>query len=85
MMRGSDVVRWREGDVVHADSGDGHDFTLCGYALEGACDGYDSECVEIYRGKIDCPKCLHIISYSKSIPASVLANPTSPRERASRE
>jgi hypothetical protein len=68
-------TRWREGDTIHADGSDGAEYTLCGFAYEGACmdDEHDTECVEVTRGKINCAKCLAIVRYAKSIPARYLA------------
>jgi hypothetical protein len=41
--------------------------------LEGACMGdEDGECAPVGRGKIDCPDCVRIIQYAKSIPARLL-------------
>lgn len=76
----SDMRRWLEVEpsgarVIHADEAGGADYTLCGYAPEGACMGDDDDvaCRAIYRGKINCHRCLAIIRYAKSIPARLLA------------
>jgi hypothetical protein len=68
-----------EGAVIHADSGRGSDYTLCGYAYEGSAmrDEGDTTLVLVERGKINCPNCLQIIRYAKTIPARMLAKPAS--------
>lgn len=69
------VTKLRErnaaGYIIHAGRHDGLDMTLCGYAEEGECadDGGDEGLTEVFRGKVDCPECVGIILYCKSIPA----------------
>lgn len=62
---------WREnredGPVIHLD-GNSQDYTLCGYAFEGACDGIDEEgLTEVKRGKVSCPTCVRIWAYCRTI------------------
>lgn len=61
--------------IIHCEGADGYDATLCGYVLEGEASyraGGGAECVEVTRGKIDCPRCLCIIRFSKTIPSRML-------------
>ncbi len=51
-------------DIVHCYSGDGMDFTLCGFSL----DNDQEEIKQINCDvKIDCPVCIRIIEFCKSI------------------
>lgn len=66
--------RTADGWVIHADSNNGNDYTLCGYAYEGACMGEgDTGVQEVSRGKINCADCLRIIWHAKDIPNRVLS------------
>jgi len=61
------------GYLIHADSADGDDRTLCGYAWEGSCCDGDTGVFKVDRGKINCKSCLAIINHCKAIPSRVLA------------
>ncbi len=70
----TEVQTWGEGrrlETVHAGSGTGHDTTLCGDALEGNDDNGFTPLVEV-QARINCPACLAVIRYAKSIPASAM-------------
>lgn len=64
--------RTEDGFVIHAGPSSGLDVTLCGYALEGeaATHGGMETPVEVFRGKINCPACVNLILYCKSIPST---------------
>lgn len=74
---GRTIVRWRENSrsaAIHADSGDGTDFTFCGFTTNEATGEDDQpELISVTRGKISCEHCLAIIRYAKAIPARYLA------------
>lgn len=55
-----------DGPVIHLD-GNSQDYTLCGYAYEGACDGRDIAMTITKRGKINCPTCVRIWKYCRTI------------------
>lgn len=64
------------GRVIHANSAEGYDTTLCGYALEGVAstsDFQEESLIPLTRGKIDCQRCLAIITFCKKIPARLCA------------
>lgn len=69
------IVQGREVVFVHAQSGTGQDYTLCGMALEGMGRKYD--CGDDWHSfsvdtgeKINCPSCKRIIKYCKSLSVS---------------
>lgn len=53
------------GPVIHAESSDGLDMTLCGYAYEG--ENGDDPLAVTTQGKIDCHRCVRIIRFCKAI------------------
>lgn len=52
-----------EAMIVHCGPADGNDFTLCGFTL----DGDQGEILEWNSGRIDCPQCVAIIDFCRSI------------------
>lgn len=59
-----------EASLVHCGPADGNDFTLCGFTL----DGDQGEIVEWDGSRIDCPQCLAIIKFCRSIHARSLSS-----------
>jgi hypothetical protein len=59
--------------TIHVSGALNDDRTLCGYAYEGSCmetEG-DHGVEPVERGKVNCPMCLTIINYCKSIPPEI--------------
>ena len=55
--------------IVHCDGVGGNDFTLCGFSL----DGDQGEIIPWDVSRIDCPQCLAIIHFCRSISARSLS------------
>jgi len=60
----------RERNRVHCDRAHGSDFTLCGFTL----DGDQGEITETSGSRIDCPDCLAVIRFCRSISARSLTS-----------
>ena len=71
---------WKDSDrVVHCDTSDGVDYTLCGEALEG--ERGDTPMTETFEG-IDCPRCIDIIRFCQKVRPGEIKMPSERRRRA---
>ena len=64
------MYREHEKRLVHCEAANGQDYTLCGFTLDGDQGPID----EVSDSKINCPDCIGIINFCRSLPlrASVI-------------
>lgn len=63
------------GSGFHCEGTDGADFTLCGFSL----DGDQGDISEVARNppRVDCPRCLAIIRFCRTMPARAIGRAAS--------